>query len=151
MHIRQSAESDRLANQLQAANSATEQLLRHVMESAGDRFSTLRRMGKMAQIDRLLAAGAHTAAALALLDIELPNWKLRRLVLENDEWLCSLSRRPCVPIEVDDTAEARHAVLSLALLRALLEARRRNGAEPISVPADAQLGPSTLFCCDNFG
>lgn len=150
MHIPQSAETDHLDAQLQAANVATEHLFRQVMESAGERFSTLRQMGKIAQVDRLRAVGAFTAAALALLDIELPNWKLRRVVLENDEWLCSLSRQPGVPIEFDDTAEARHTVLSLALLRALLAARLRNGTELISLPSDTQIGPSTLFCCDNF-
>ena len=151
MRISQTAKIDRLDDQLQAADAAAGHLFLRVMESAGERLSTIRRRGKTGQIDRLLEAGACTDAALALLNIELPDWKIRRLVLENGEWLCSLSRRPCVPIEFDETAEARHAVLWLALLRALLEARRLNATELISVPADAPLGPSTRFCCDNFG
>jgi hypothetical protein len=92
-----------------------------------------------------LAAGACTEAALALLELEMPNWKIRRLINEGGgEWLCSLSRQPGVPTEFDDMVETRHAVLSLAVLRALFE------AEAISTPADVPLGATTPFCCDNF-
>ena len=94
--------------------------------------------------------GRFTEAALALLELEMPNWKIRRLVNESGEWLCSLSSRPGVPTEFDDMAEARHTVLSLAVLRALLEARRVNGAEAIFTPADVPLSTTTRFCCDNF-
>jgi len=151
MLISQRTKTDRLDDQLRAAEAATEHLFQRVMDDAGERLSTIRRMGKTEQIDRLLGAGAYADAAFALLNIELPNWKVRRLVLENGEWLCSLSCRAYLPIELDDTAEARHAVLSLALLMALLEARRRNGTELISVSAEAALGPPVHLCCDNFG
>jgi hypothetical protein len=146
----QTASWDRLDCQLQSAHAGTVALFRDVMGSAGDRLSTLQLMGKTAHIDRLLKAGACTEAALALLDLEMPHWKIRRLVFEDGEWLCSLSRRSSVPIEFDELAEARHAVLSLAVLRALLEARRVNGAEAISTPADVPLGATTRICCDNF-
>jgi hypothetical protein len=145
------AEMDRLDRRLESAHAATVALFREVMESAGERLSILRRAGKTAHIERSLAAGACTEAALALLELEMPNWKIRRLVNEGGgEWLCSLSRRPGVPTELDDMVEARHAVLSLAVLRALFEARRLNGAEAIPTPADVPLGATIRFCCDNF-
>ena len=146
----QTAKLDRLDRQLQSAHAVTVALFRDVMESAGERLSILRRVGKTAHIERLLGGRGVHEAALALLELEMPNWKIRRLVNEGGEWLCSLSRRPAVPTEFDDMAEARHAVLSLAVLRALLEARRVNGAEAISTPADVPLGATTRFCCDNF-
>ena len=116
-----------------SAHAVSAALFQKVMESAGERLSILRRAGKIAHIERLLEEAACTDAALALADIEMPNWKIRRLVFENDERRCSLSRQPSVLIEFDAMAEANHAVLSLAILRALIEARRINRAEPISV------------------
>jgi hypothetical protein len=146
----QTAKLDRLDRQLESAHAVTVALFREVMEIASERLSILRRAGKTAHIERSLAAGACTEAALALLELEMPNWTIRRLVNEGGEWLCSLSRRPWVPTEFDDMVEARHAVLPLAVLRALLGARRVNGAEVISTPADVPLGATTRFCCDNF-
>ena len=146
----QTASWDRLNCQLQSAHAVTVALFRDVMGSAGERLLTLQLMGKTAHIERLLKAGACTEAALALLDLEMPNWKIRRLVFEGGEWLCSLSRRSSVPIEFDEMAEARHAVLSLAVLRALVEARQLHGAEPFSASVDVPLGSRARFCCDNF-
>jgi hypothetical protein len=48
-------------------------------------------MGKTITLDRLNGAGAWADAAITLVGFELPNWKPRRLVYEDDEWLCSLS------------------------------------------------------------
>ena len=57
------------------------------------------RIGKVARIRRLVDDKAWTEAALALLELELPAWKLRRLAFEDGEWFCSLSTRPSCPIE----------------------------------------------------
>ena len=61
-------------------------------------------------------ARAWNDAALALVELELPAWKLRRLVHENGKWHCSLSRHPNLPVALDDTATASHEVLPLAIL-----------------------------------
>ena len=53
------------------------------------------------------------------------------------------------PIGLDETAEAGHEILSLAILRALLEARRIDSAEPITAPTDVP-GQEWRLCCDNF-
>ena len=88
---------------------------------------------KATRIDQLIEAGAWGEAALALIELELPAWKLRRLVYEDGQWLCSLSRQPNLPVALDDTADASHEVLPLAILRAFVEARRRTSAmrEPV--------------------
>jgi hypothetical protein len=59
---------------------------------------------KAARIDQLIEAGAWSDAALALVELELPAWKLRRLVYEDGQWLCSLSKQPNLPAALDDTA-----------------------------------------------
>ena len=101
----------------------------------------------------MIEAGAWTDAALALIDIELPAWRLRRLVHEDGEWLCSLSRQPNLPAELDDSADARHEVLPLAILSALVEARRKTGAVRVtSTPTVGRVRPTSGYavCCDSF-
>jgi hypothetical protein len=70
----QTAKLDRLDRQLESAHAVTVALFREVMEIASERLSILRRAGKTAHIERSLAAGACTEAALALLELEMPNW-----------------------------------------------------------------------------
>ncbi len=120
--------------------------------AACTRLTLLSKLGRAGQLDRLADAGAWTDAALALIALELPAWKVRRLAYENGEWLCSLSRQPHAPIMLDDAAEAVHEVLPLAILRAFIEARRRTTLKTESAPAHSQLGsaPGLVLCCDNF-
>ena len=80
------------------------------------------RHGTRERVERLLAAGAATDAALMLIALELPGWQLRRLVYEDGEWLCSLSRQPYVPYDLDDTADAHHEIAAQAIAAAFLEA-----------------------------
>ena len=106
----------------------------------------------MARLDRLIAAGAWTDAALVLIELELPAWSLRRLIREDDEWFCSLSRQPNLPSTLDVTADAHHDSLPLAILLAFLQARRTAEIAPtaISVTPHVPLGPHHMICCDNF-
>ncbi len=39
----------------------------------------------------LVESGAFTDAALALLELGIPHWELRRLIYDSGEWHCSLS------------------------------------------------------------
>jgi hypothetical protein len=108
-------------------------------------------MGKTITLDRLIEAGAWADAAIALVGLELPNWSLRRLVYEDGEWLCSLSRQPNLPIFFDEPGEGSHAVLALAVLRAFIAARclsvateQLTASVPLVLPR-----PAFVFCCDN--
>lgn len=105
-----------------------------------------------ARICELIESGAFADAALALLELEFPHWKLRRLIYDSGDWHCSLSRRLWIPIELDDMAEASHAILPLAIVCAVLEAHRMNlaarEAPPQSVP-QVRL-QSRAICCDDF-
>jgi hypothetical protein len=116
-----------LQEQLRRAHALTPDLISHVIVNACTRLPAL----KATRIDQLIEAGAWRNAALALIELELPAWKLRSLVYENGEWLCSLSRQPNLPEALDDTADASHEVLPLAILSAFVEARRRSSEKPL--------------------
>jgi hypothetical protein len=109
---------------------------------------------KAARIDRFVKAGAWTDAAVALVDLELPQWKIRRLVYENREWFCSLSRQPALPAELDETADSSHELVPLAILHAALEVQRKAGigrnTRAPTVPQVPKASDQTV-CCDNFG
>lgn len=91
-------------------------------------------------------------ATLRLLELELPNWVVRRLIREGDDWLCTLSRQPNLPIALDDPVEGVHATLPLAILRALVDARRRLSTEVRPASWIPQIRPASGIpvCCDNF-
>jgi hypothetical protein len=106
------------------------------------------------RIERLIESGAWTDAALALLDLELPQWQLRRLAYDEGEWHCALSRQRELPEWLDDrSVESHHADLAMAILTAFVDARRRS-ALPIrtSVPAAPRAANPRYepVSCDNF-
>jgi hypothetical protein len=142
---------DDLTDRLRLAPALTPDLVAHVVSQACTRLPALKNSGKAAQLERLIEAGAWSEVALALIEIELPAWKLRRLIYEDGEWFCSLSRQPNLPVELDDTADARHYVLPLAILNAFVEARRGMSHETnaTTVPRVWPV-PDYATCCDNF-
>ena len=145
---------DRLTEQLRLAPALTADLVSNVVADACTRIPVLNKAGKATRrLDQLIEAGAWSDAALALIELELPAWKLRRLVYEDGEWFCSLSKQPNLPVALDDTADACHEVLPLAILSAFVEARRKTSAvrEPSS-PTVPQVRPTSGYaiCCDNF-
>lgn len=105
-------------------------------------------------IEKLIAAGAWTDAALALIASELPQWKLRRLTYEDGEWHCVLSPQREFPEWLDDGIEAHHENLSLALFSGLIEVARQRPAA--SAENTTPTGPRLrirhidAICCDNF-
>jgi hypothetical protein len=144
---------DRLEEQLRQARSVTPALISAVIAGACVRLPALGRGEQVARLDRLIGSGGWTDAAFALIELELPAWKLRRLVYEDDAWLCSLSKQPNLPMELDEAAEASHGDLALAMLSAFIDARR--GAATCSEPSARrvpQVRPQRgqAVCCDNF-
>ena len=143
---------DRLDDELQAAPEAAREVFANIIGSACSRIPVLSKSGKTARMERLIESGAWTDAAIALIESEMPGWKMRRLVYENGEWFCSLSRQPNMPVDLDDSADATHQVLPLAILRAFVEARRRSKIATDAAPVIQQLHPAVggVVCCDNF-
>lgn len=142
---------DRLAERIRAASAAEPDLMAQIITEACPRLALLNTT-RTSRIARLLEGSAWIDVALALIEVELPNWHLRRLVNDDWTWLCSLSQQPALPIELDDTADACHPVAALAIIGALVEARRSSltAGEKETVPAFATTR-GTLLCCDNFG
>jgi hypothetical protein len=143
---------DRLDDELRAAPEAAREIFAKIIGSACSRIPVLSKSGKTARIERLIESGAWTDAAIALIESEVPGWKLRRLVYENGEWFCSLSRQPNLPVDLDDSADAVHQILPLAILRAFIEIRRQGKVITDVAPRIPQLQPATggMVCCDNF-
>jgi hypothetical protein len=144
---------DRLGDELRGAPTPGLDLFAKIIASACTRIPVLSKPGKATKIGQLIEIGAWTEAALALIELELPAWKLRRLVYEDGEWLCSLSRHPNLPVAIDDgIVDAAHEVLPLAILRAFVEVRRMRGVTDETVPVVPQLRQVSepAICCDNF-
>jgi len=141
----------RLEASLRGAQVITPKLMFDVMTQASARFAAVSRAAQ-AKVIRLVEAGAWTDAALALLELELPRWKVRRLVREDGEWLCTLSKQPQLPLDLDDVAEATHETLPLAILIAMLDARRAASTSPTGSTVVPRVSPSTGYAvnCENF-
>jgi hypothetical protein len=144
---------DALEAQLRRAHAVTPDLISNVIADACVRLPVMKRAGKAARIDQLIEAGGWDDAALALIELELPAWKLRRLVYEDGEWLCSLSSHPNLSVTPDDTVDARHEVLPLAILSAFVEARRGASAmreTSLQTVPPVRQSSGYAICCGNF-
>jgi hypothetical protein len=137
-----------LEEQLRRAQAITPELLAGVIAQACTRFAVHGPTAK-AKVNRLIECGAWVDAALALIELEVPQWKLRRVIYEDGEWLCSLSKQPGLPLSLDEVAEASHEDLALAILIAFLQARRA-GVTSLTVVPQVRAMPSHAVCCDNF-
>jgi hypothetical protein len=143
-----------LGDRLRSAYAVTADFLSDIVSQTCRRFPSTGQSGKTARIERLIESGAWTDATLALIDLELPQWQLRRIAYDEGEWHCALSRERELPEWLDQSAEGRHADLALAILSAFVEARRSSAplSRP-SVPA-VRSDASPLYepvLSDNFG
>jgi len=141
---------DRLSEAVRVAPKPTPDLVSQIIVGACSRIPLLG--GKHTEIDQLIKLGAWVDAVLALIELELPGWKLQHVIREDGEWFCSLSRQPNLPAAIDSTADGTHEVMPLAILLAFLEARRRMvlAALPIAAVPGVDLAPVARICCDNF-
>ena len=152
--LREHRDPRALSDRLRDAHAATEDLVAEIIGETCRRFPSMGQTEKTARIERLIQAGAWNDAALALIDLELPQWQVRRIAYDEGEWYCALSRERELPDWLVRSIEARHADLALAILSAFVDAQRINAPSsrtsvPI-VPRDAN-PLYEPFCCDNFG
>ena len=140
---------DTLEDELRRAQRITPDLVAKVI----DRTCRAQHPTGKAAILRLIDSGAFVESALAVLELEWPSWKVRRLAQDDGEWRCSLSRQLALPAELDVIAEASHEILPLAILNAFVETRRTafaaNGLVPKTVPR-VRRAYGCVACCDNF-
>ena len=153
LQIDQHRISDELFGRLRDAPAVTAGLLHDVIHEACWRFLSVRPTENAARIERLIESGAWTDAALTLIELELPQWQLRRIAYDSGEWCCALSRQRELPDWLDQSAEACHADLALAILMAFIEARRA-GAAPARTSVPSAPGMTSAIymplCADNF-
>jgi len=142
----------RIADRLVAADTATAGLISAIVTAVCDRAEGAGQVS--VRIRKLTEAGAWTDAALALISSELPRWKLRRFAYDEGEWHCTLSPQRDLPDWLDEAVETAHPDLSLALLKAFVETKRRNSDAPEETrsPTVPRIRPECrdLICCDNF-
>ena len=135
LHVRKFNDLGELNARLRDAGAADAALIDEVMSAACRRYPSLGQTAKTARLGKLIKSSAWTDAALALIDLELPFWQVRRLAYDDGEWYCALSRERELPDWLDQSIEARHADLSLAILCAFVEAQRISAPESrTSVP-----------------
>ncbi|EHR05277.1 hypothetical protein [Bradyrhizobium sp. WSM471] len=142
--------NDRLRN----TQAMTRPLMLDIIAHACRRFPTLGQNNRTTRITRLIDVEAWTDAALALIELELPLWQVRRIAYDEGEWHCALSRERELPDWLDAAVEARHADLALALLSAFIEVETLAlAASRPSVPT-VRPAPDSLYepvGCENCG
>ena len=146
-------DSAELNDRLRGADVVTADLISEIIGDTCRRFPPIRPTEKTARIERLIGSDAWMDAALALIDLELPQWQVRRIAYDEGEWHCALSRQRELPEWLDQSIETHHEDLPLTILSAFVEARRvstpRNRTSVPLVRRDAEL-PCIPVCCDNF-
>ena len=142
-----------LGDRLRDAGHVTAEFLADIVHATGRRLPSANPNAKAARVERLILAQAWTDAALALIDLELPQWHVRRLAYDDGEWHCALSRQRELPDWLDQSIETRHVDLALAILSAFVDAQHlaapRSRTSVPAVPRDV----NPLYepvCCDNF-
>jgi hypothetical protein len=149
-----SEDRSKLSDRLRRAHVATAELMSEVVAETCRRFPSMGQSEKTVRLQRLIGSEAWTDAALALIALELPLWQVRRIAFDEGEWYCALSRERELPDWLDQSIEARHDNLALAILSAYIEAQRvTTPASRPSVPGVSRYSHPLYepVCCDNFG
>jgi hypothetical protein len=139
----------KLLERIHDATMASSPLLRDIIRAACRRFPSIGQIAKTERIECLLDAGALAETALALIDLELPQWQVRRIAYDGGEWYCALSRERELPDWLDQAIEGRHEDLALAIVVAFVEAQALAAAESEpSVPSSGRTNTLDipLFC-----
>ena len=124
-----------LDDRLRDAPEVTAELMSEILAETRRRFPSVGRKGKTARLEHLIRSEAWTDAALTLIDLELPQWQVRRIAYDQGEWHCALSRQRELPEWLDQSIEPHHADLPLAILSAFADARLSSApSDRTSVP-----------------
>ncbi|WP_426420090.1 hypothetical protein [Bradyrhizobium genosp. A] len=142
-----------LGDRLRNAQVMTRPLMLEIVDKACRRFPSFGQSERTARAMRLINAEAWTDAALALMELELPLWQVRRIAYDEGEWHCALSRKRELPDWLDAAVEGCHGDLAIALLSAFVEVQilAAEASRP-SVP-NVRPAPDPLHepvACENF-
>ncbi|MDB5618315.1 hypothetical protein [Tardiphaga sp.] len=135
-----------------ASTTPTTALFTELLATACEGGEPMHQVVAVTRLKVLIAARAWNDAALALVALQLPNWRVRRLVYDDGEWYCALSSRSAMPEWLDTPTEAHHPCMALAIVSALLAATADLApshltSAPASPLGDAEFQP---VLCDNF-
>jgi hypothetical protein len=142
-----------LSVRLRRAQTMTPPLMLDIVHACR-RFVSLGGNERTTRVMRLIEAEAWGDAALALMELELPLWQVRRIAYDEGEWHCALSRERELPDWLDAAVEAHHADLALALLSAFIEVQAlavetsRPSVPTVRAALDSLYEP---VACENFG
>lgn len=142
------------SKRLRDESSVTPELIAEVIDLACRRFPPGGQTAKTARIEQLIDASAWTDVALALIDLELPSWQIRRIAYDAGEWHCALSRQRELPDWLDQAIEGRHTDLTVAILIAFVEVQAAVGSSNRPSVPSAPCKASPFYdpvCCDDFG
>ena len=142
-----------LGDRLRDAYGVTAEFLSDIISETCRRFPSTEGSAKAARVERLIQSQAWTDAALALIELELPQWQIRRLAYDEGEWYCALSRQRELPDWLDQSIETHHADPARAILCAFVVARRVPARACVTSAQRAPRGADTLYepiCADNF-
>jgi hypothetical protein len=151
-HLPEHRDPGELNDWPRGTHALTAEFMSEVIGETFRRFPCIGQTRKKAQIEGFIKSGAWTDAALALIDLELPQWQVRRIAYDGGEWYCALSRERELPDWLDRSIEACHVDLPLAILSAFVEALRCAPSSRTSVPTVPRDANPVFeqFCCDNF-
>lgn len=142
-----------LAAKLRKAQAATPELMAEVLNVSQRRALVPGHSEIALHLEQLIAARAWIDVALVLLELELPLWHIRRIAYDDGEWHCALSRQRELPDWLDESHEASHPDLALAILSAFIEAQAAAASSVTSSIPEPFARPDSEFirlCCDNF-
>ncbi|GKQ54682.1 hypothetical protein [Bradyrhizobium sp. Ce-3] len=134
-----------LGERLRDAYAVTAEFMADIISQTCRRFPSVGQSGKTSRVERLIQSGAWTDAAIALLDLELPQWQVRRLVYDEGEWHCALSRERELPDWLDQSIETHHSDLALAIIIAFVEAQRISAPENRTSVPTVRREPRSLY------
>jgi hypothetical protein len=144
---------DGLIRRIDGASAPDAHLFADIIANGCPRAMVLVEMRKAQRLKQMIESGAWTDAALELLELDLPQWKMRRIVCDDGDWYCRLSAQPWLPEGFDDVIEAYHKALPLAILAALVQVRDQTATAPQADERafDKDPTPDPIhICCDNF-
>jgi hypothetical protein len=143
-----------LVERVHNALAVTPALIADIIGQTCRRCSSQSQNNKTKWIGQLIDMNAWTDAALSMIELELPQWQVRRIAYDGGEWYCALSRERDLPDWLDQSVEGRHADLALAILSAFVEVQQQSAHAPRTSVPRAPQATSALYeplLTDNFG
>jgi hypothetical protein len=141
-----------IESKLRSTDHVTPELMAEILELSRRRVLAQGCEERCLHLKYLIGAGAWIDAALALMELELPLWHVRRIAYDDGEWHCALSRQRELPDWLDQSIETHHADLALAILTVFVEAHRTltSFGSTSTASGGAPSFDCIPFCCENF-